>query len=104
MQTISEVRDRVTANAKPLLNTAIEKTGPVLTSAIQRAIGVVERIDPEASNREAYFKTKEQEQPAVEDAAAVSSSQHEDAAAPQEENKMSTSVEQPAAESEETRN
>lgn len=58
MQTISEVRDRVTANAKPILDTAIEKTGPVLTSAIERAIGVVERIDPEASNRDAYFKTE----------------------------------------------
>ena len=75
MQTITEVRDRVTANAKPLLNSAIEKTGPVLTSAIQRAIGVVERIDPEASNRESYFKS--QEQPDVEDAAVSSSQQQQ---------------------------
>lgn len=74
MQTITEVRDRVTANAKPLLNSAIEKTGPVLTSAIQRAIGVMESIDPEASNREAYFKSPQsKEQPAVEDAAVSSS-------------------------------
>ena len=55
MQTITEVRDRVTETVKPMLNTAVEKTAPVLTSAIERAIGVAERIDPEAQNREAYF-------------------------------------------------
>lgn len=59
MQTITEVRDRVTETVKPVLNTAIEKTTPVLTSAIERAIEVVERIDPEASNREAYFGSQQ---------------------------------------------
>ena len=59
MQTITQVRDRVTANAKPLINAAIEKTAPVLTSAVERTIGVVEQIDPEASNREAYFRSQE---------------------------------------------
>jgi len=58
MQTITEVRDRVTETVKPVLDTAVEKTAPVLTSAIERAIGVVERIDPEAQNREAYFGYK----------------------------------------------
>ena len=48
MQTITEVRDRVTETVKPMLNTAVEKTAPVLTSAIEHAIGVAERIDPEA--------------------------------------------------------
>lgn len=42
MQTITQVRDRVTANAQPLINAAIEKTAPVLTSAVERTIGVVE--------------------------------------------------------------
>ena len=59
MQTITEVRERVTENAKPLINSAIEKTGPVLTSAIERAINVFERIDPDSSNREAYFRSQE---------------------------------------------
>ena len=75
MQTITEVRDKVTANVKPVLDAAVEKSTPVLTSAIERAIGVVERIDPDASNREAYFRNQE---PA---ASAVSSSEEAKAAA-----------------------
>ena len=73
MQTITEVRDRVAANAKPLIDSAIEKTGPVLASVMERAIGAVEHIDPESSNREAYFKS--QEQPEASRDASVSSPQ-----------------------------
>ena len=73
MQTITEVRDRVAANTKPLIDSAIEKTGPVLASVMERAIGAVEHIDPESSNREAYFKS--QEQPEASRDASVSSPQ-----------------------------
>ena len=42
--------------ATPIIGAAIDKAAPVLTSAVERTIGAVERIDPEASQREAYFK------------------------------------------------
>jgi len=74
MQKITEVRDRVTEHFKPIINSGIEKTGPVLTSAIERAINAVECIDPEASNREAYFKSNE---PEASGEASVSSMQTE---------------------------
>ena len=88
MQRITEVRARVAANAKPLIDSAIEKTGPMLASVMERAIGAVEHIDPEASNRESYFKS--QEQPEASGDASVSSQQEgmkEDDASQQEESK-----------------
>ena len=85
MQTITEVRDRVAANARPLIDSAIEKTGPVLASVMERAIGAVEHIDPESSNREAYFKSKEQ--PEASGDASVSSPQEGEGDAAQEESK-----------------
>lgn len=52
MQTITE---KVTETVKPVINTAIQKTTPALTSVIEGAISVVERIDPEAKQREPVF-------------------------------------------------
>lgn len=80
MQTISEVRDKVAANGKLVLNAAVEKSTPVLASALESAIGVMERIDPDSSNREAYFRSGVPEA-SGEAAAAVSSSEGKDAAA-----------------------
>ena len=48
MQTVSET-------VKPMLEKAVEKTTPVLTSAIEGAISVVERIDPQSSQREVVY-------------------------------------------------
>jgi len=45
MQTISE---KVTETVKPVVASAIQKTTPVVTAAIEGAISVLERIDPEA--------------------------------------------------------
>lgn len=56
MESLSQAREKVTETVAPVLSSAIEKTTPVLTSAIESAIGVVEKIDPEAANREPVFK------------------------------------------------
>ena len=55
MEKITQVRDQVVDTVGPVLNKAIEKTTPVLTTAISGAIGVVERMDPDATNREAVY-------------------------------------------------
>lgn len=52
MQTI---QDKVTSTGKAVIDSAIERGTPVLTAAVQGAISVAERIDPEAKQREAYF-------------------------------------------------
>lgn len=54
MQTI---KDKVTSTVKPVIESAIERGTPVLTAAVEGAISVVERFDPEAKQREAYFTT-----------------------------------------------
>ena len=56
MQTVTSVRDRVIETVKPMVTTVVEKTAPVLTSAIEGTIRQVERIDPEAAQRESFFK------------------------------------------------
>lgn len=56
MESLSQAREKVSETVGPVLSSAIEKTTPVLTSAIESAIGVVEKIDPEATNREPVFK------------------------------------------------
>ena len=77
----------MTSTVKPVIDTVIEKGTPVVTSAIAGAISVVERIDPDAKQREAYFTasaaTGEEEK---------GSGERADAAKPQQDQ---TSLEQP---------
>ena len=56
--TLTQVKDRAVETIKPVLTSAIERTTPVLTSAIEGAIEYVERIDPEAKQREHVFATE----------------------------------------------
>jgi len=56
MQTITE---KVTSTVKPVIESAISCGTPVLTAAVEGAISAVERIDPEAKQREAYFNASE---------------------------------------------
>jgi len=77
MQTI---KDTVTSTVKPVIESAIEKGAPVLTSAMETAISAVERIDPEAQQREAYFKSAQSE----EESAIAAAGQQPDGAAAQQ--------------------
>ena len=52
MQTINNITETV----RPVFTKAVERTTPVLTSAIEGAITFVERLDPTASQREPVFK------------------------------------------------
>ena len=45
----------MTSTGKAVIESAIERGTPVLTAAVEGAISVAERIDPEAKQREAYF-------------------------------------------------
>ena len=51
----------ITETVKPVLAKAVEKTTPVLTSAIEGAITLVERLDPTASQREPVFRASASE-------------------------------------------
>ena len=53
MQTINNITETV----RPVFTKAVERTTPVLTSAIEGAITFVERIDPTASQREPVFSS-----------------------------------------------
>ncbi len=55
MEKITQVSTQVVETVTPVINTCIEKTSPVIASAISGAISVVERIDPDAANREAVY-------------------------------------------------
>lgn len=55
MQTLNNAKDKAVETIKPVLTSALEKTTPVLTSAIESTIQYVERIDPEAKEREPIF-------------------------------------------------
>ncbi len=55
MQTLNNAKDKAVETIKPVLTSALEKTTPVLTSAIESTIQYVERIDPEAKQREHVF-------------------------------------------------
>ena len=89
-QTITQVRDKVTGTVAPVLETAVQKGAPVLTSAIEGVISVAERFDPEASQREAVFKKAAN---AGEEAKGTS----EDVAPAQEEQKQAEDAEQVAS-------
>lgn len=52
---MQSIKDTVTSTVKPVIDTAIQKGAPVLTQAIEGAIGMAERIDPDARQREAFF-------------------------------------------------
>ena len=56
MESLNQARVKVTETVAPVINSAIERTTPVVTSTIESAIGLVERIDPDAASREAVFK------------------------------------------------
>ena len=52
---MQSIKDTVTSTVKPVIDTAIQKGAPVLTQAIEGAISLAERIDPDARQREAVF-------------------------------------------------
>ena len=56
MQTIESISSKVTETVKPVLASAVEKTTPLLTRAIEGTISAVERIDPDATNRDQVFR------------------------------------------------
>ena len=58
MQSLTQVKDKAVETLKPVLTSALERTTPVLTSAIEGAIEYVERIDPEAKQREHVFASE----------------------------------------------
>lgn len=47
--------NQISETVKPVLTKAVDRTTPVITSAIESTIKIVERIDPEARQRDAYF-------------------------------------------------
>jgi hypothetical protein len=61
MQTINQITETV----RPVFTKAVERTTPVLTSAIEGAITLVERIDPTSSQREPVFGSSSASAPAA---------------------------------------
>jgi len=59
MQTIGTIKEKVTSTVKPVIESAITRGTDAATAAVEGAIALHERIDPEARQREAYFTTSE---------------------------------------------